>query len=69
MKSTPIKVRVVSERPWPSLVRELWGYLGLAGYYMRFIQGYEKLARLLTDLLKKNRFDRNAEAEDAFLVL
>jgi hypothetical protein len=29
-------------------------FLGLAGYYRRFMQKFSKVAKLLTELLKKN---------------
>jgi hypothetical protein len=45
------KVQTVSEWSRPRTVRTLRGFLGLASYYGRFIQGYGAIAAPLTWLL------------------
>jgi hypothetical protein len=35
-------------------VGEIYSFLGLAGYYKRFIEGFSKLAKPMTALLEKN---------------
>ena len=67
MEST--KVQAVLE--WPPLTnsKQLRGFLGLTGYYRRFIKAYAHIAAPLTDLLKKDNFVWNSEAEAAFLKL
>jgi hypothetical protein len=41
-------------------------FLGLAGYYRRFIEGFSKLVLSLTQLTKKERgFDWDAKFEDS----
>ena len=52
--------------PKPKTIKALRGFLCLIGYYRKFIQGYEKIARLLTHMLKKGCFQWNSKAEESF---
>ncbi|PNY16671.1 retrotransposon-related protein, partial [Trifolium pratense] len=63
------KVQAVLNWPIPKNVKQLRGFLGLTGYYRRFIQSYAKIASPLTDLLKKEEFRWNEQAEQAFQKL
>ena len=50
----PSKVRDVLNWKPPTDVGEIRSFLGLAGYYRRFIEGFSKLAKPMTALLEKN---------------
>ncbi|GKF92486.1 putative reverse transcriptase domain-containing protein, partial [Tanacetum coccineum] len=41
----------------------------LAGYYRRFIEGFSKIAKPMTELTQKNQFDWGEEQEEAFQLL
>jgi hypothetical protein len=63
------KVQAVLEWPWPRSVRDVRGFLGLAGYYRRFIKNYGAIAEPLTRLLRKTGFRWSDEAAAAFQAL
>ena len=48
----PEKVQAVSEWPRPVTLRDLRGFLGLSGYYRRFLKGYAEVAAPLQRLLQ-----------------
>ena len=63
------KVDAILSWPVPSSARAVRGFLGLAGYYRRFIRDYGSIAAPLTALLKKEGFRWNQDAERAFRAL
>jgi hypothetical protein len=63
------KVVAIASRPQPRPARGLRGFLGLAGYYRRFIKDFGALAAPLTQLLKKDAPLWSEEATAAFAAL
>ena len=49
----PSKIEAVRDWPRPSNVPEVRSFLGLAGYYRRFVEGFSRIATTLTELTKK----------------
>lgn len=60
------KIQAIQEWPLPSTLRSLRGFLGLTGYYRRFVQNYATIASPLSDLLRKGAFIWTPEATKAF---
>ena len=66
----PEKVRDVQEWPRPRDVKEVRQFLGLSGYYRRFMRGYAEVARPIIDLTKQGvPFVWTEECETAFETL
>jgi hypothetical protein len=63
------KVTAVDSWPMPRMLQALQGFLGLTGYYRKFIANYGNIARPLTVLLKRGAFIWSPEAETAFQCL
>ncbi|GJZ86641.1 putative reverse transcriptase domain-containing protein [Tanacetum coccineum] len=70
IKADPAKIKAVMNWQTPKDVGEIRSFLGLAGYYRRFIQDFSKIASSLTKLTKKNTpFVWGEEQEEAFVTL
>ena len=66
VRMDPDKVKAIIE--WPTLMNptQLRGFLGLCGFYHRFVNGYSCHATPLIDLTKKGAFFWIHEAHECF---
>jgi hypothetical protein len=66
----PEKVQEVMDWKPPTTVRQVRSFLGLAGYYRRFILDFSRIAKPMTELLKKGvKYEWSQKCEDAFHAL
>lgn len=66
----PAKIEAVKSWNSPKTPSEIRSFLGLAGYYRRFIENFSKIASPMTKLTQKNEpFVWSSEQEDAFQLL
>ena len=72
----PDKIQSILDWKTPASVKDVRSFLGLAGYYRRFIEGFSKIAKLMTELLKKpdllkkgKKFEWPEKAEESFQIL
>ena len=56
VKVDPEKIKLIIDWPKPTNISKLRGFLGLTGYYKRFIENYVHITAPLSNLLKKNAF-------------
>lgn len=65
-QADPAKVQAMFSWPAPKNITALRAFLGLTGFYRRFVANYASIASPLTDLLKSNSFHWNETANIAF---
>ncbi|GJW77640.1 putative reverse transcriptase domain-containing protein [Tanacetum coccineum] len=65
----PAKIEAVKNWTSPTTPTELRQFLGLAGYYRRFIKDFSKIAKSLTKLTHKNKYIWGKDQETAFKLL
>jgi hypothetical protein len=66
----PSKIEAVQQWPSPTNVKQLRGFLGLTGYYRKFIKHYAMITKPLADLLRKDtQFLWTPTVEEAFQLL
>ena len=64
------KIKTVLKWDATETVKDIQSFLGFANFYRRFMEGYSKLTRPLTDLTKKSeKFIWSAECDKAFQEL
>ncbi|GJY95378.1 ty3-gypsy retrotransposon protein [Tanacetum coccineum] len=65
----PEKIEAIQSWPKPRSMTTLRAFLGLTGYYRRFVKGYANVASPLTDILRQEKFSWSDAAHNAFLQL
>ena len=66
----PKKIEAIVNWERPKTILEIRSFLGLAGYYHRFIEGFSKISRPLTNLTKKAvKFEWTDKGEHTFKEL
>ncbi|GKB38927.1 putative reverse transcriptase domain-containing protein [Tanacetum coccineum] len=66
----PAKIESIKDWASPKIPTEIRQFLGLAGYYRRFIEGFSKIARPMTKLTQKSvKLDWGEKAEAVFQLL
>ncbi|CAG2238861.1 Retrovirus-related Pol polyprotein from transposon 17.6,Retrovirus-related Pol polyprotein from transposon 412,Retrovirus-related Pol polyprotein from transposon 297 [Mytilus edulis] len=66
----PSKIEAVRDWPTPKNINEVRSFLGLAGYYRRFIPEFSEIASTLTHLTKKGiRFEWTTQCQESFECL
>jgi hypothetical protein len=63
------KIEAMQDWPYPKNLKILRGFLGLTGYYHKFVKNYGKIAAPLIALLKKNSFTWTLVVAQAFQTL
>jgi len=70
VRPDPKKIEAVQNFPIPKNAKNVKQFLGLAGYYRRFIKGFSKIAKPLTNLLKgDNDFKWKDKEQESFDIL
>jgi hypothetical protein len=65
----PKKIEAIKDWPHPKTLKILCGFLGLTGYYRKFVKNYGRIAAPLTTLLKKNSFTWTLAISQSFQTL
>ncbi|XP_038988817.1 uncharacterized mitochondrial protein AtMg00860-like [Phoenix dactylifera] len=60
------KIEAMVDWPLSKNILALRGFLGLTGYYRRFIKNYRLIAKPLTTMLKKGKFEWSPKSREAF---
>ena len=63
------KIKTIRDWPQPKSLKGLRGFLGLTGYYRKFVKHYGILAKPLTNMLKQGSFSWSPDSIQAFNAL
>eukprot|EP00253_Pinus_taeda_P025754 PITA_25754 len=66
VKLDPSKIKFFKEWKIPTSIKHLRGFLGLTGYYHKFVNNYGRIEEPITTLLKKDAFSWTLEETKAF---
>jgi transposase InsO family protein len=67
IETDPSKVDGAQTFPIPKTLRQARGFIGLVGYYRRFVKNFSSIAAPITELTKKDRvFEWTSRQQDAF---
>lgn len=69
VRADPKKIVAMVAWPEPKSIKQLRGFLGLTGYYRKFVKGYATISATLTDLLRTDGFRWSESAKSAFATL
>nr|GEY25422.1 reverse transcriptase domain-containing protein [Tanacetum cinerariifolium] len=65
----PAKIESINDWASPKTPTEIRQFLGLVGYYRRFIKGFSKIAKSMTKLTQRIKFDWGEKEENAFQLI
>jgi hypothetical protein len=66
VQTDPTKIQDIIKWTVPHTIKQLRGFLGLTGYYKRFVKQYLVICQPLHQVLKKNAFEWGLEQQLAF---
>lgn len=70
VSTDPKKIQIIAEWPAPTSVKELRSFLGMAGYYRKYVKNFGLVSKPLTNLLKKGQvYVWTSDAETSFQTL
>ena len=65
VKVDPNKIKAIKEWKFPTTIKQFHRFLGLTGYYHKFVKNYGRIVAPLTKLLNKHEFSWNPEETKA----
>ena len=66
----PEKIKEIEERPVPKDIIDIQSFMGITGYYQRFIERFSRIANPITSLQTKGKkFEWSQKCEDRFKKL